>query len=90
MLPTPPRDLKSKKEGYFRGQGIKFDRKIPKYGNGFFGQSYAKITQVPNVLYTPPTLPIPCIFACCLRPAHWAALACLTKISGDGYLPEFL
>ena len=37
MLLTPPRDLKSKKEGRFRGQGMKFDRKMSKYGNQFLG-----------------------------------------------------
>ena len=29
---------KTKKEGHFRVQWIKFDRKIPKYGNRFFGE----------------------------------------------------
>ena len=36
MLPTPPRGLKSKKEGHFRGQEIKFDREMLKYENRFF------------------------------------------------------
>ena len=51
MLPLPPRVLKSKK-GHFCGQGIKFYRKMPKYGNWFFGQCYTKIA----LLYTPLTL----------------------------------
>ena len=53
---TSLRSTKSKNEGHFLGQGIKFDRKLPKYGNGFFGLCYAKIAQWQNLLYTLPTL----------------------------------
>ena len=56
MPPTPTRYLKSKKEGHFRGQGIKFDRKMAKYENQFFRKCYAKIARWHNLLYTPPTL----------------------------------
>ena len=53
------RDLwgsKSRNQDHFRVQWIKFDRKMPKYGNRFFGKCYAFFAGVPNLLYTPPTL----------------------------------
>ena len=62
MHPMPPRSLKSKKEGHFRGQGIEFDRKMPKYGNWFFAICYAKIERWHNLLYTLPTLGPPCTY----------------------------
>ena len=55
MLPTPSRSPKSKKEGHFRGQGIKFDRKMPKYGNWFFWHMLQHDGTTPYTLYQPCT-----------------------------------
>ena len=48
MPPTPPRDLKSKKDGHFCVQWAKLDWKMAKYGNRFFRLCYAKIARWHN------------------------------------------